>query len=128
MLGPSSSSKVAVRESTVVESNETPMVGSKSRFSYAEVKSTAQDFCGNILKGTVAVVTSTAARESEISMFELTLSSSLDYTGTSDRASPKPLLLHQKPRLRRSSCFPSKIYFCTNLPLNCITNRVEKVR
>ncbi|KAL2501440.1 transcription factor PIF1 [Forsythia ovata] len=31
MLCPSSSSKVAVRESTVVESNEIPMVGSKSR-------------------------------------------------------------------------------------------------
>ncbi|KAL2468809.1 transcription factor PIF1 [Forsythia ovata] len=41
MLGPSSSSKVAVRESTLVESNETPMVGSKSRFSHAETKSTA---------------------------------------------------------------------------------------
>ncbi|KAL2551090.1 Uncharacterized protein Fot_12620 [Forsythia ovata] len=44
MLGPSSSSKVAMRESTVVESNETPMVGSKSRFSHAAVKRTAQDF------------------------------------------------------------------------------------
>ncbi|KAL2520424.1 transcription factor PIF1 [Forsythia ovata] len=35
MLGPPSSSKVAVRESTVMESNETPMVGSKSRFLHA---------------------------------------------------------------------------------------------
>ncbi|KAL2488105.1 Transcription factor PIF1 [Forsythia ovata] len=97
MSGPSSSSKVAVRESTVVESNETPMVGSKSRFSHAAAKSTAQDFGGNILKGTATAVTSTAARESEIGTFELTLTSSPDCSGASVSASPEPLPLHQKP-------------------------------
>ncbi|KAL2520456.1 Uncharacterized protein Fot_24379 [Forsythia ovata] len=69
MLGPPSSSKVAVRESTVMESNETPMVGSKSRFLHATEKSMAQDFCGNILKGVATTNTSTAARESEIDTF-----------------------------------------------------------
>ncbi|KAL2470627.1 Transcription factor PIF1 [Abeliophyllum distichum] len=97
MSGPSSSSKVAVRESTVVESNETPMVGSKSRFSHAGAKSTAQDFCGNILKGTATAVTSTAARESEIGTFELTLTSSPDCSGASVSATPEPLPPHQKP-------------------------------
>ncbi|KAL2472277.1 transcription factor PIF1 [Abeliophyllum distichum] len=99
MLGPSSSSKVAVRESTVVDSNETPMDGSKSKFLHAAAKSTTQDFCGNILNGTATTVTSSAARKSEIDTFEFTLTSSLDYSraSVSASASPESILPHQKP-------------------------------
>lgn len=95
--GPSSSSKAAVRESTVVESNETPMVGSNDRVSQAAAKSTAQDFGGNVMRGTATACTSTAARESETGTCDLTLSSSPAGSGASVSASPEPPLPHQNP-------------------------------
>lgn len=94
--GPSSSSKAAVRESTVVESNETPMVGSKYRVSQAAAKSTAQDFGRNILRGTATACT-TAARESETGTCDLTLISSPGGSGASVSASPEPPPPHQNP-------------------------------
>ncbi|KAL2520425.1 hypothetical protein Fot_24348 [Forsythia ovata] len=85
----------------------------------------AQDFCGNILKGVATTNTSTAARESEIDTFELTLTSLPDFSGASVSTSPEPLLPHQKPRLRRSSHFPLKLnaFFIVRLVTNYPPNQ-----
>ncbi|CAK9163473.1 unnamed protein product [Ilex paraguariensis] len=89
--GPSSSSK-AVRESTVVDSNDTPDVDPESRVSHA-ARSTTQVSGGNrgcgTMSGTDEGSTATAARELATTC-DLTMASSSNNSGASVSGSAEP--------------------------------------